>query len=59
MTGKLVICTRHSSANQRAARCADQERNVREGLTRKNIDHTNAVVLTDQAERGDKVDRDV
>lgn len=58
MTRKLVIYTRYSSANQREESCADQERNIREGLTRKNIDHTNAVVLNDQAERGDKADRD-
>ena len=48
---KLVIYCRLSSDMQSSHSCADQERAVRESLTRLGIDHKNAIVLCDDAER--------
>ena len=54
----LVIYTRFSSDLQSAKSCKDQEREVRETLTRMGIDHSNAIVIYDEAESGTKVFRD-
>ncbi len=54
----LVIYTRFSSDLQSAKSCKDQEREVREALTRMGIDHSQAIVIYDEAESGTKVFRD-
>ncbi len=54
----IVIYTRFSSDLQSAKSCKDQEREVREGLTRMGIDHSTAIVIFDEAESGTKVFRD-
>ena len=54
----LVIYTRFSSDLQSAKSCKDQEREVRETLTRMGNDHSNAIVIYDEAESGTKVFRD-
>ena len=54
----VVIYTRFSSDLQSAKSCQDQEREVREALTRMDIDHSNAIVIYDEAESGTKVFRD-
>jgi site-specific DNA recombinase len=54
---RTVIYTRFSSVGQRPESCQDQERNVRESLTRRMIDHSNALVLADEAQAGDKTSR--
>ena len=58
MKGKFVIYTRFSSDMQSPKSCTDQEREVRQALDRMGIDHTNAVVIYDQAESGTKTYRD-
>ena len=54
----IVIYTRFSSDLQSAKSCKDQEREVREALTRMGIDHSKAIVIYDEAESGTKVFRD-
>lgn len=54
----LVIYTRFSSDLQSNKSCKDQEREVREALTRMGIDHSKAIVIYDEAESGTKVLRD-
>lgn len=54
----IVIYTRFSSDLQSAKSCKDQEREVRDSLTRMGIDHSQAVVISDEAESGTKVFRD-
>ena len=54
----LVIYTRFSSDLQSNKSCKDQEREVREALTRMGIDHSKAIVIYDEAESGTKVFRD-
>jgi site-specific DNA recombinase len=54
----VVIYARFSSDLQSKKSCEDQEREVREGLTRMGIDHSNAIVIIDEAQSGTKVDRD-
>jgi len=53
-----VICTRFSSDLQDPKSCADQEREVRAALTRMGIDHSDALVIHDEAESGTKTFRD-
>ena len=57
MIKKDVIYTRYSSDMQREESCEDQERDVRDGLAHKKIDHRDALVLADKAESGTKSDR--
>jgi site-specific DNA recombinase len=52
-----VIYARYSSDMQRDASCEDQEREVRQGLTRKDIDPRDALVINDRAESGTKNNR--
>lgn len=54
----IVIYTRFSSDLQSTKSCKDQEREVREALTRMGIDHSKAIVIHDEAESGTKVFRD-
>lgn len=54
----LVIYTRFSSDLQSNKSCTDQEREVREALTKMGIDHTQALVIHDEAESGTKTFRD-
>ncbi len=54
---KLVIYARYSTDLQSKASCEDQVRQVREALTRLGIDHSNALVLADEAISGTKADR--
>ena len=54
----VVIYTRFSSDLQSAKSCEDQEREVREALTRMGIDHSKAIVIHDEAQSGTKVFRD-
>lgn len=54
---KVVIYARYSSSMQREESCEDQEREARDELTRKGIDHRNAVVLADKIVSGELVDR--
>ena len=57
MKKQLVIYTRYSSDMQSPKSCADQERDVRQALTRLGIDHRLAVVIHDEAESGTKTFR--
>lgn len=52
-----IIYTRYSSDMQRAESCEDQEREVRQGLSRKGIKLDSVEVIRDQAESGTKSDR--
>ena len=54
----FVIYTRFSSDLQSAKSCKDQEREVREALSRMDIDSSKATVVYDEAESGTKVYRD-
>jgi site-specific DNA recombinase len=54
----IVIYTRYSSDLQSAKSCVDQEREVRDALSRAEIDHSDAIVIHDEAESGTKVFRD-
>ena len=56
--GKLVIYARFSTDMQNPKSCADQEREVRDALTRMGIDHAQALVIHDDAESGTKTFRD-
>lgn len=53
-----VIYTRFSSSLQSPKSCVDQEREVRAGLDKLGIDHSNAVVIRDEAESGTKTCRE-
>ena len=55
---KLVIFARFSSELQNDKSCADQEREVRDALSRMGIDHSEALVIHDEAESGTKTFRD-
>jgi len=55
---KLVISTRYSTDMQNPKSCLDQERDVRTGLTKKGIDHSDAIVIYDAGESGTKTYRD-
>ena len=55
---KIVIYTRFSSDMQSPKSCPDQEREVRAALTKMGIDHSDAVVIHDEAESGTRVLRD-
>src|SRR5205809_559956 len=55
---KTALYCRYSSDMQRQDSCTDQERKIRQGLERKGIDATNAIVLFDEAESGTKTTRD-
>ncbi len=57
LQGKTVIYTRYSSEMQREESCEDQERDTRNGLTQKRLDHRNAVILADKIVSGEVVDR--
>ena len=57
MTRYIAIYTRYSNEMQNPMSCADQEREVREGLARKGIDASNAIVLKDEAQSGTKSSR--
>ena len=52
---KIVIYTRFSSDMQSPKSCPDQEREVRAALTKIGIDHSDAVVIHDEAESGTRV----
>ena len=54
----VVIYARFSSDMQNPKSCADQEREIRDALTRMGIDHSEAIVIHDEAESGTKVFRD-
>lgn len=54
----VVIYTRFSSDLQSAKSCVDQEREIRDALSRAEIDHSDAIVIYDEAESGTKVLRD-
>ncbi len=54
-----VIYTRYSSDMQREESCEDQEREVRAGLERRGLDHSDAFVMHDRAESGTKNYRSV
>ena len=56
--GKLVIYARFSTDMQNPKSCADQEREVREALTKIGVDHSQALVIHDEAESGTKTLRD-
>ncbi len=58
LTMVIVIYTRFSSDLQSAKSCEDQEREVREALTRMGIDHSKAIVIHDEAESATKTFRD-
>ena len=53
----IVIYVRFSSDMQRTDSCDDQERKIREHLTRLGIDHTAALVIRDEAISGTIADR--
>lgn len=53
----IVIYTRYSSDMQSPKSCVDQERDVRNALTRQGIDHRLAIVIYDEAESGTKTSR--
>ncbi len=55
---KVLIYTRFSSTLQSPKSCEDQEREVRSGLDKLGINHSNAVVIRDEAESGTKTFRD-
>lgn len=57
MTRRIVIYTRYSTDMQSPKSCQDQEREVREALTRMGIDHRLAIVIHDEAESGTKTFR--
>ena len=57
MSNQVVIYTRYSSDLQREESCEDQVREVRQGLARKGIDASAAVVMQDKAESGTKSNR--
>ena len=57
MSKKIIIYVRYSTEMQSSASCKDQERQVRDGLTRLGIDHSHAIVLADEAISGTKSDR--
>ena len=48
----VVIYTRFSSTLQSPKSCVDQEREVRAGLDKLGVDHSDAVVIRDEAESG-------
>ena len=52
-----VLYLRYSSNLQRTDSCVDQERQIREHLTRKGINHANAMVLRDEAQSGTRENR--
>jgi site-specific DNA recombinase len=54
---KVVIFARYSTDMQNPKSCADQVRDVREGLARKGIDATNALVIHEDGESGTRSDR--
>mgnify|MGYP001812419958 CR=1 FL=1 len=54
----LYIFTRISTLNQNPKSPEDQERQVREGLDYKGIDHKNAIVISEMGQSGTKDDRD-
>jgi site-specific DNA recombinase len=54
---KVVIFARYSTDMQNPKSCADQARDVREGLARKGIDATNALVIHEEGESGTRSDR--
>lgn len=54
---RVVIYTRFSSDIQRPESCDDQERKVREALTKLGIRHTDACCLRDEGESGTRSDR--
>ena len=54
----LIIFTRISTLLQNPKSPEDQERQVREGLDRKGIDHKNAIVISEMGQSGTKDDRD-
>jgi len=58
MCEKVVIDTRYSSDLQSTRSCVDQEREIRSGLAQKGIEHSEAVVIHDEAESGTKMFRD-
>jgi DNA invertase Pin-like site-specific DNA recombinase len=58
MQPKKVIYTRYSTEMQSPKSCSDQEREIREALSRMGIDHASAVVIHDQAETGTATYRD-
>ena len=55
---ELVIYCRFSTDMQNPKSCVDQEREIRDGLTKLGIDHADALVIHDDAESGTKVFRD-
>ena len=57
MRQKVVIYTRYSSDLQSTRSCVDQEREIRGGLAQKGVDHSEAVVIYDEAESGTKTFR--
>ena len=57
MSQKVVIYTRYSSDLQSTRSCVDQEREIRGGLAQKGVDHSEAVVIYDEAESGTKTFR--
>ena len=54
---KVVIYARYSTDMQSPKSCADQEREIRSGLTKMGVDHRLAVVIHDEAESGTKTFR--
>jgi hypothetical protein len=56
MRRSIVIWTRFSSEMQRTDSCIDQERKVRDGLTARGIDHSDAKVFRVEAVSGTKSD---
>jgi len=57
MCQKVVIYTRYSSDLQSTRSCVDQEREIHGGLAQKGIEHSDAVVIYDEAESGTKTFR--
>ena len=55
---RIVIYNRFSSDMQNPKSCADQEREIRDALTKMGIDHSDALVIHDEAESGTKTFRD-
>lgn len=53
----LVLYTRYSSELQSSKSCDDQERQIREELDKRGIDHRSAVVIKDEAQSGTKSTR--
>jgi site-specific DNA recombinase len=54
---KVVIFASYSTDMQNPKSCADQARDVREGLARKGIDATNVLMIHEDAESGTRNDR--